>query len=177
MAAGVRLLPDNVWNDSNLLGVPAAGSGGTSRVFGRPVYQSSVAGVVGEHRGVPDLSLSAAEDGGALVYESFPGIAPAFYVVGGTSEATPLFAGIVADADQAIGHHLGLLNTDLYTLAAEHATGIVDVTVGTNTVTFQQGGATVTVPGYAATDGYNLASGLGTVDAAALVAELKALAG
>jgi subtilase family serine protease len=175
--AGARLLPDNVWNDSNLFGMPAAGSGGTSQVFPRPGYQSSAAGIVGSHRGVPDVSLSAAQDGGALVYESFPGIEPDFYVVGGTSEATPLFAGIVAVADQAVGRHLGLLNNDLYTLAAEHAAGIVDITTGNNTVTFQQNGETVTVPGYAGTEGYDLASGLGTIDAAALVPELKALAG
>jgi subtilase family serine protease len=176
-SAGIRLLPDNVWNDSNLLGTPAAGSGGTSWYFARPSYQSSVADVVGGHRGVPDVSLSAAQDGGAIVYESFPGVEPDFYVVGGTSEATPLFAGIVAVADQVAGRHLGFLNPDLYTLAAEHAAGIVDVTIGSNTVTFQQDGTTVTVPGYAAAEGYDLASGLGTVDAAALVPELKALAG
>jgi subtilase family serine protease len=176
-AAGVRLLPDNVWNDSNLLGTPAAGSGGTSWYFARPGFQSSVASIVGAHRGVPDVSLSAAEDGGALVYESFPGLQPAFYVVGGTSEATPLFAGIVAVADQAVGRHLGWLNPDLYLLGAEHAAGIVGITIGSNTVTFQQSGRTVTVPGYAAAPGYNLASGLGTVDAAALVQELKAIVG
>jgi subtilase family serine protease len=175
--AGVRILPDNVWNDTNLLGTPAAGSGGVSEVFARPAYQSSVAGIVGDHRGVPDVSLSAAQDGGALVYESFPGVSPAFYVVGGTSEATPLFAGIVAVADQAAGKHLGLLNPDLYTLGTEHSAGIVDITTGSNTVTFQQNGITVTVPGYAATAGYNLACGLGTVDAAYLVPELKAFAG
>jgi subtilase family serine protease len=175
-AAGARLLPDNVWNDSNLLGTPAASSGGTSWVFARPGFQAGVARIVGAHRGVPDVSLSAAQDGGAIVYESFPGVEPAFYVVGGTSEATPLFAGIVAVADQAVGRHLGWLNHDLYTIAADHGAGIVDITTGSNTVTFQQSGATVTVPGYIATQGYDLASGLGTVDAAALVAELKALA-
>jgi len=175
--SGARLLADVVWNDTNLLGTPAAGSGGTSSVFGRPAFQSTVAAIVGAHRGVPDVSLSAAEDGGALVYESFPGIEPDWYVIGGTSEATPLFAGIVADADQAVGHHLGDLNADLYELGAEHAAGIVDVTAGSNTVTFQQGGRTVTVPGYQAVPGYDLASGLGTVDAVALVGELKTLAG
>jgi len=176
-AAGVRLLPDNVWNDSNLLGTPAASSGGTSWDFPRPAFQAGVTSIVGVHRGVPDVSLSAAQDGGAVVYESFPGVAPAFYVVGGTSEATPLFAGIVAVADQAVGRHLGWLNADLYRLAAAQATGIVDITTGSNTVTFRQNGTTVTVPGYAASQGYDLASGLGTVDADALVQELKGLAG
>jgi subtilase family serine protease len=33
-----------------------------------------------------------------------------FYLIGGTSEATPEFAGIVAIADQVAGHGLGLIN-------------------------------------------------------------------
>jgi subtilase family serine protease len=175
--SGGRLLPDNVWNDTNLLGTPAAGSGGLSEVFGRPSFQSKVAGIVGSHRGIPDVSLSAAQDGGAIVYESFPGIEPGFYIIGGTSEATPLFAGIVAVVDQVAGKHLGFLDPDLYQLGAAQAPGIVDVTIGSNTVTFQQGGRTVTVPGYEAVPGYDLASGLGTVDADLLATELRAIAG
>jgi subtilase family serine protease len=175
--SGSRLLPDNVWNDTNLYGTPSAGSGGVSSVFGRPGFQASVAGIVGDHRGVPDISLSASQDGGAIVYQSFPGSSKGFAVIGGTSEATPLFAGIVAVADQVAGKHLGWLDTDLYRLGAAHAAGLVDVTVGSNTVTFQQDGHTVTVPGYEAVPGYNLASGLGTVNASLLVRELKSLAG
>src|SRR3984893_623901 len=36
-ANGVRLAPDNVWNDTTLLGSPAAGGGGVSSVFRRPL--------------------------------------------------------------------------------------------------------------------------------------------
>lgn len=170
--AGARLLPDNVWNDTNVLGSPAAGGGTVSSVFSRPSYQDGVEGVVGDHRGVPDISLSAAVDGGVLVYFSFGGLNPGFYIVGGTSEATPVFAGIVAVADQVAGHRLGLLNPALYTLAEAGAPGIVDITTGNNTVTFNQSGQTYTVDGYVASTGYDLASGLGTVDGAALVEEL-----
>jgi subtilase family serine protease len=170
--AGQRVQPDNVWNDTNLLGSPAAGGGTVSSVFGRPSYQDGVEGVVGAHRGVPDISLSAAVDGGVLVYFSFGGLPAGFYIIGGTSEATPVFSGIVAIADQAAGHRLGLLNPALYTLAEAHAPGIVDITTGNNTVTFAQDGQTYTVPGYLAGPGYDLASGLGTVDGADLVAEL-----
>ena len=48
----------------------------------------------------------------------------------------------------------------------------MDVTRGNNTVTFEQDGATYTVPGYSAKRGYDLASGLGTVNAAWLTYEL-----
>jgi subtilase family serine protease len=175
--SGSRLLPDNVWNDTNLYGTPSAGSGGVSSVFARPGFQASVAGIVGTRRGVPDVSLSASQDGGAIVYQSFPGGSTGFAVIGGTSEATPLFAGIVAVADQAAGKHLGWLDADLYRLGADHAAGLVDVTVGSNTVTFQQDGHTVTVSGYEAVPGYDLASGLGTVNATLLARELKSLVG
>ena len=57
--------------------------------------------------------------------------------MGGTSWATPLFSGIVAIADQAAGHRLGVINPTLYDrLAGRHGgSGIVDVTLGDNTFT------------------------------------------
>jgi subtilase family serine protease len=169
---GRRLLADNVWNDSNLLGAPVAGGGAPSVVFPRPGYQDGVESVVGSHRGVPDIAMSAAVDGGALVYWSFPGETPGLYIVGGTSEATPLFSGVVAVADQRAGHPLGLLNPALYALAASHAAGIVPISTGDNTVSWIQNGKQYTVPGYVADGGYTMATGVGTVDGAALVSEL-----
>ena len=166
---GDRIRPDNVWNDTNVLGSPAAGGGGRSAVFARPSYQNGVSKVVGSHRGTPDISLSAAVDGSAIIYLSF--IAPGFYTIAGTSEACPQLAGIVAIADQAAGHDLGLLNPKLYALGSG-GPGIPDITIGNNTVTFTQNGHDVTVPGFNAVPGYDMASGLGTVDAAKLVAEL-----
>jgi subtilase family serine protease len=175
-ATGAHLQPDTVWNDTNLENSPAAGSGGQSLVFGRPSYQNGVASSVRSARGVPDISMSAAVDGAALVYLNAKlGAGPAgFYLVGGTSEASPLFAGVIAIADQYAGHGLGLLNPAIYKLAAAHAPGIVDVTAGTNTVTFPQGGSVHTVLGWDAVKGYDLASGVGTINAAKFVPELVA---
>ena len=178
-AKGNKLQPDTVWNDTNLFNSPAASTGGLSTVFGRPSYQSGVAGTVGSARGVPDISMSAAVDGAALVYlDAKAAQGPAgFYLFGGTSEAAPQFAGIVAIADQVAGHGLGLLNPAIYKLEATSAAGIVDVTAGTNTVTFPQGGSVHTVRGWDAVKGYDLASGVGTIDAAKFVPELVAAAG
>jgi subtilase family serine protease len=166
--AGQRTAPDNVWNDTVLLGQPAAGGGGVSSVFGRPAFQSSVASVVGTHRGVPDVALSAAVDGAAIIY--FSG---SYTIVGGTSWASPTFAGIVAIADEVAGHDLGDLNPALYALGSG-SPGLPDITAGNNTVSFTQGGKLYTVNGHTAVKGYDLASGLGTVNGAKLVAALAA---
>jgi subtilase family serine protease len=156
---------------------PLSGGGGLSVLFGRPGFQNGVRGVTGSHRGVPDVSMSAACNGSVVTYGTFGGAPPGWSPSCGTSEATPLFAGIVALADQVAGHRLGPVNPALYRLAAAHAPGIVDVTQGNNTVSFTQGGQSRTVRGFAARRGYDLASGVGTVNAALFVPELAAAAG
>ena len=156
--SGNRLAPDTVWNDGF-----GAGGGGFSQVFGRPLFQIGVRNVVGHWRGTPDISMSAAVDGAAWVYLSFGGFGgPGWQLVGGTSEASPIFSGIVALTDQLAGHRVGLINPALYALGAlsQHTslpTGIVDITTGNNSFDG--------VTGYNATTGYDLASGWGTVDA------------
>jgi hypothetical protein len=77
----------------------------------------------------------------------------------------------VALAAQLAGHSLGLINPALYALSAAHAPGLVDVTSGNNTVSFLQP-LLVTVRGYNAGRGYDLASGVGTINAALFVPEL-----
>jgi len=173
-ATGARTAPDNVWNDTQLFGSPAASGGGVSAIFQRPLFQLAVGKVVGSRRGTPDISMSAAVDGAALVYFGFDGVgSPGYFLIGGTSEASPLLSGVVAVADQAAGHRLGDLNPYLYLLGGLRAPGIPDVTLGNNSVTFPQGGQTITVAGFDAVAGYDLASGLGTVDGARLVNALS----
>ncbi len=114
--------------------------------------------LAGDKRATPDISMSAAVDGAALVYLSFIKGAPGYYLTGGTSEASPLFSGVVAIAAQMNGGRLGDINPALYQLGESGIrTGIVDVTKGD--ISF--GGVT----GPAAKKGYDLASGWGTVDA------------
>ena len=164
--AGNKLTPDVVWNDE---GIGASG-GGTSAVFSRPFYQKGVTKEVGTSRGTPDISMSAAASAGAWVYWSFAGAGGAgWQVIGGTSEATPIMAGIVALADQQAGHRLGLINPALYRLGALQQygvpnTGIVSVTSGNNSFNG--------VTGFHAKPGYNLATGWGTIDAAQFVPAL-----
>ncbi len=186
-AQGTPTAP-TVWNDTDNKAAnefaagnadpnPLAGGGGLSILFGRPSYQNGVRNVVCDHRGVPDISMSAACNGSVDTYSTYRGAPAGWSPACGTSEATPLFAGIVALADQVAGHPLGLINPALYRLAAQGAPGIVDVRSGNNTVSFSQGGHERTVRGFAATPGYDLASGVGTVNAAYFVRELAYAAG
>jgi subtilase family serine protease len=164
---GNRVRPDQVWNDGY-----GAGGGGVSGIFSRPAFQNGVANVVGGRRGTPDIAMSSAVNGGCWVYESFEPSGAGWEVFGGTSEATPMFAGIVALAGQVAHHRLGDVNPALYSLGAlsqartgpARQTGIVDVTTGNNSF--------ANVKGYTAGPGYDLASGWGTINAATFVPAL-----
>jgi subtilase family serine protease len=176
---GNRLQPDVVWNDLNTVG-GGAGGGGLSAVFERPSFQDGVERVTGDRRGTPDISLSSAVDGAVVYYHTYlPSDAQTrsgpWHIVAGTSEASPEFAGVIAMADQVAGQRLGNINTALYKLHR----GIVDVTQGNNTFGpfTNSDGKTYTVVGFNAGRGYDLASGLGTIDAARFVPALAAMAG
>jgi subtilase family serine protease len=109
--------------------------GGTSRLFAQPSYQ---AGVVppeisrtyggGAMRAVPDVAALGDPNTGMLVGETqtFPDGSQQYseYRIGGTSLASPLYAGMFALAQQKAGHAFGLANPVLY---RTRATGI-DIT-------------------------------------------------
>jgi subtilase family serine protease len=193
-AAGNRIAPDTAWNDTwnpfvaNLLGpcvappLPWASTGGLSSIFKRPAYQETVRNIVGGRRGLPDISMNAAISDGVLLYSSFiRNVGIWGEGGGGTSASTPEFAAMIAIADQMAHKRLGLINPYLYELERRHARGIVDITRGTNTVSFHENqrtdsGPIITVKGYNARRGYDLVTGLGTPNAALLVPELVALA-
>jgi subtilase family serine protease len=146
--------------------------GGFSHVFSTPDYQNALpAGStpIGAMRGVPDVAFQASARTGALIYISLPPITPGWYIIGGTSLATPQWAGLVAIAAQIKGSGLGPINGALYDLAAgpNYATYFYDVTSGNNQ-------ADPTVPGYPATTGWDPVTGLGTPNAATLVPALAA---
>jgi subtilase family serine protease len=186
-AKGDRVKADTAWNDTYSVATnqfifgdngpnPISSGGGKSIIFNRPGYQNGVRNVVGKQRGVPDISMSGACNGAVNAYQSFGGQTPGWYQVCGTSEATPLFSGIVALADQVAHHPIGLINPALYALSALRAAGIDDVTSGNNTVSFTQGGKLVTVKGFPARKGYDLVTGVGTINGAWFVPELARLA-
>jgi subtilase family serine protease len=168
---GSKTRPDQVWHDRF-----GAGGGGVSAIFRRPSFQNGVRNVVGNSRGTPDISMPAAVNGGCWVYESFEPTGSGWEIFGGSSESTPIFAGIVALADQVAHRRLGNVNPALYALGALSQsknnplhTGIVDIITGNNSFG--------NVTGYTARPGYDLASGWGTIDAASFVHALARLGG
>jgi subtilase family serine protease len=111
----------------NLLGFLYGSGGGESALFGQPSYQAGItpAGA----RGVPDVAMDADPTTGMLVGETqtFPdGVYYDQYRIGGTSLASPLFAGMTALAFQNAGGGVGLLNPTIYANAGSGA--FTDVT-------------------------------------------------
>lgn len=118
--------------------------GGTSYRYPQPSYQAGVvppglatrnAAVTGPTpmRVVPDVAMDADPGTGMLegLTQTFPGgVHYGQFRIGGTSLSTPLFAGVVALADQYAGGSLGFLNPALYTLAREHSPVLLDVVPG-----------------------------------------------
>jgi subtilase family serine protease len=114
--------------DAGPLAFQAGGGGGTSYFYTEPYYQAPVVppalalrneplfGPV-PLRVVPDVAMDADAQTGMLIglRQTFPnGVHYGQFKEGGTSLASPLFAGIIADTDQAAGGSLGFLNPELY---------------------------------------------------------------
>jgi subtilase family serine protease len=181
-ASGQRGGPDSAWNDTYDSAVngdnagevgpyPFATGGGTSAYFSRPSYQNSVKNITGSRRGIPDVAMSASCSASVNIYESFYGVTGGWAPYCGTSESAPMFAAVVALADQLAGHALGFINPALYELGAEHAPGIVPITSGNNTVAISG----YTWRGYSTRHGYSLVTGLGSINGQYFVPELAKL--
>lgn len=107
------------------IGFTSGAGGGTSNLFNKPSYQNGV--VAGGARQVPDVGLDADPNTGMLVGETQTFADGAYYDeyrIGGTSLASPLFAGMSALTVQHAGHRLGLANPLIY---KTRATAFTDV--------------------------------------------------
>lgn len=97
------------------LGFLYGSGGGQSLIFGQPSYQAGI--TPAGSRGVPDVAMDADVTTGMLIGETqtFPeGAHYDQYRIGGTSLASPLFAGMTALAFQHAGGGVGLLNPTIY---------------------------------------------------------------
>jgi kumamolisin len=150
-----------VWNDHD----GWATGGGVSQVFSVPTYQGS-AGVPKslnpggkKGRGIPDVAGNADSETGYITRVDGQNT-----VIGGTSAVAPLWAGLIALLNQGLKKPVGFLNPHLYTLSANSG-ALHDIVTGDNAVP--------PAPGYAARNGWDACTGLGTPDGTKLLAALK----
>ena len=169
-------VPESTWNDYENPedGRPLAGGGGVSINFTKPAWQTGPGVPADGARDVPDVSLVAGDNLSYMVCERDSyGDCAAGYVMGliGTSLASPSWAGIQALINQQNNEvgGAGNPNPSYYRLAAGSNSPFHDITVGDTYVPancydglFCYGGSGMT--GYEATPGYDLATGLGSVD-------------
>jgi kumamolisin len=99
--------------------------GGVSFYEARPSYQGAISSLVGNARGVPDLSFDANPITGVWVLVSAQG---GWYTVGGTSVASPSLAGIV----NSTGSFAASSNAELTTIYGNLGVGadLRDITTG-----------------------------------------------
>jgi subtilase family serine protease len=179
--SALSYIPEVAWNDSSGSDISASG-GGASIIFSKPSWQTGTGVPSDGMRDVPDLAVSASADhDGYLVcvkgscVNGYRDASSYLTVYGGTSVGAPTFAGIVALINQKMGASQGNVNPWLYALAAStsYSSLFHDITSGNNDVTCRSGSTNCSsslVLGYSAGTGYDQATGLGSMDAAALAA-------
>jgi subtilase family serine protease len=153
---------ETAWNESG---------GGFSKFFSEPDFLKSMPAAVQAQlqgkRGLPDVAGDANPATAMAIY--FNG---RWQQIGGTSASTPLWAGIIAVADQMAGHALGFINAGLYKVAmsANARQDFRDITTGNNSY----GEGSMEVTGYAATEGWDAVTGWGSPIAEKLLPDLIA---
>ena len=186
--SALSYIPEEGWNDTALGGGFASTGGGKSIYFSKPAWQSGSDGV----RDVPDVTIAASADhDGYLLCTSgscATGIVNDNIIAGGTSASAPVFAGLVTLLNQYLVKnglitHPGLsnINPTLYQLVKSNPSAFHDITTGNNIVPCTPGTPTGYPPaqqcptsgqfGYTAGTGYDLVTGLGSVDAYNLVTD------
>ena len=139
-------------------GIPGATGGGASESLDKPAFQMGVTPNDGA-RDEPDVAALAGAPGVVVILD---GSAGGF---GGTSAATPMWAGAWALLEQGKGHKTITNGLEtLYTLG-KNGMGFHDITSGNN-----GGPGDVATGGYAAAAGYDLSTGWGSPNVTALIA-------
>jgi uncharacterized protein (TIGR03437 family) len=174
--SALSYIPEAVWNESQPGVEIAASAGGPSTIYPKPLWQNGPGVPDDTARDVPDIALTAA--GHDPYYVAQGGRLISTY---GTSAASPSMAGIlalleqyqVAKGYQRNGTGLGNINPQLYRLAQAAPTAFHDIVTGDNKVPCTQGspGCLTGTYGYAAGPGYDMATGLGSVDAYSFVTQ------
>jgi subtilase family serine protease len=184
-SSALSYIPEVAWNDTAAsltagYGLAASG-GGLSLIYDRPAWQTGPGVPSGTARLVPDVSLNASPIHDPYIIVS-DGVAEA---VGGTSAAAPAFAGIVAVLNEYLVRNniqakpgLGNINPRLYAMAAAGTPGVFhDITTGDNIVPCEPRTWDCVDGrlGFTAGVGYDMVTGLGSVDAYKLITAWDAI--
>ncbi|HXE62330.1 MAG TPA: protease pro-enzyme activation domain-containing protein [Bryobacteraceae bacterium] len=168
-ASALGYIPEVVWSENTLANGLGASGGGASALFAKPDWQSGPGVPNDGARDMPDLAVASGGHDGYLVTQG-----SGLVVVGGTSAAAPSMAGLVALLNQYVVKQgiqaepgLGNINPQLYRMAKTSPEVFHDIVAGNNAVPCAQGspGCATGTYGAAAGAGYDLASGLGSIDA------------
>jgi kumamolisin len=156
-----------VWNDDH-----GATGGGVSAYFAQPAWQSAagvpVSMLTGKSgRGVPDVAANASGNSGYNNIYCTENI-PDPDVGRGTSASAPLYAGLFAQINAALGTPVGFVNPVLYALG-----NTVCADVNGNTIGSPINNTFNNVQGYLAESGWNACTGWGTINGQALLAALR----
>jgi len=172
--SALSYIPEAAWNESGARGLGSSG-GGVSQIYPRPAWQTGPGVPNDNARHVPDIAFTAAShDAYFINYQGLNG------GVAGTSASTPAMAGIIALLGQyqiAKGFQkqpgLGNINPQIYRLAQSAPSAFHDTMAGDNIVACAQGSPDCLSGafGYRAAPGYDMATGLGSVDANSLVTQ------
>ncbi|MDR3700043.1 MAG: protease pro-enzyme activation domain-containing protein [Candidatus Sulfopaludibacter sp.] len=170
-ASALSYVPEKAWNDFSPTGSIATfgTGGGASVLFPKPAWQTGPGVPNDNARDLPDISLASS---GTVPYTANVNGKPALY--GGTSLATPALAGLVALVNQHAGTNgLGNINPALYRLAQATQDVFHDVSAGNNKAACLQGspGCVNGLVGWNAGTGFDMTTGLGSVDGYNLVME------
>ncbi len=167
--SALSYIPEAAWNESSLGRSVAGTGGGASAIYPKPAWQTGPGVPNDNARDTPDISLTAAaHDPYLVVYNNQT------YSVSGTSASAPSLSGIIAILNQSQvtkGFQkkpgLGNINPQLYRLAQAAPAAFHDITAGDNIVPCVQSspGCVTGTFGNTAGPGYDLATGLGSVEA------------
>ena len=173
--SALSYIPETVWDETGAGGLLASG-GGRSIYFPKPAWQTGPGVPNDLTRDVPDISFSAAGNHDPYTVINANGLR----ATGGTSASSPSFAGVVALLNQyamAQGWQtqpgLGNINPQLYRLAQNAPNLFHDIMQGDDLVPCAQSSpdcSTGTL-GFGAGPGYDLATGLGSIDVYNLVTQ------
>jgi subtilase family serine protease len=171
--AAQSYIPETTWNDTQLVNQLDATGGGLSGFFSKPDWQTATGVPNDGARDVPDIAFNASNTHDPYVLCTGGNTSCSFNLAGGTSFGAPTFAGIVALLNQKGGGTAqGNVNPTLYKVYASTPNAFHDITTGNNIVPCQAG--TPDCPssgsyGYSAGTGYDLVTGLGSLEVTNLV--------